>query len=172
MFIPLVLCDQLECVVENLWLNYLLFSSYCLLYIAFLYCMWLPLWRIKLYIILRLWLLFIEEKHFWRKSMSSYVVIGDIVSLFILMVWKWRVDRTRTTRSWCSARWEVPVYCVSVSIGECTRRRIATQTDTSSPTRPRVYRWYCLTRHVTVLHTPTVTGLQAVFYVIVTEYVL
>jgi len=36
MFIPLVglLCDQLECVVENLSLNYLLSSSYSLLYIA------------------------------------------------------------------------------------------------------------------------------------------
>jgi len=51
MFIPLVLCDQLECVVENLWLNYLFSSSYSLLYIAFLYCMWLPIWRIKLYIL-------------------------------------------------------------------------------------------------------------------------
>jgi len=29
------------------------FSSYCLLYIAsFLYCVWLPIWRIKLYILL------------------------------------------------------------------------------------------------------------------------
>jgi len=53
MFIPLVSCDQLECVVEDCdWIIYffiILFAG--LLYIAsFLYCMWLPIWRIKLYI--------------------------------------------------------------------------------------------------------------------------
>jgi len=49
MFMPLVLCDQLECVVENCdWIIYffiILFAVYC-----FLYRMCLPIWRIKLYI--------------------------------------------------------------------------------------------------------------------------
>jgi len=53
MFIPLILCNQLECVVENCdWIIY--FSLFCLLYTVFLYCMWLPIWRIKLYIYIAL----------------------------------------------------------------------------------------------------------------------
>ena len=38
--------------VLNIVTELFTFSSYCLLYIAsFLYCMWLPIWRIKLYIL-------------------------------------------------------------------------------------------------------------------------
>jgi len=47
MFIPLVLCDSN---VFKIVTELFTFSSYCLLFIAsFLYCMWLPIWRIKLY---------------------------------------------------------------------------------------------------------------------------
>jgi len=58
MFIPLILCDQLECVVEKIVTELFTFSSFCLLYIAFLYCMWLPIWRIKLYIYIYIYITF------------------------------------------------------------------------------------------------------------------
>jgi len=74
MFIPLVLCDQIECVVEDCdWIIYffiIFFAVYCF----FLYCtgMWLPIWQIKLYI-----KLLNDKRHDITGKCSAVAEMGD-----------------------------------------------------------------------------------------------
>ena len=86
-------------------------SSYCLLYIAFLYFMWLPIWRIKLYIKTghwRTWSIVPYRFMFYRKPVVSELLtrirllpfhIGPVLLQHCLL--NWRTSESYNSHAHC-----------------------------------------------------------------------